>query len=50
MQACAWLCQFNSGRGLVAKEGRGARVVDVLELINILLPDRVLRQVPMSVI
>ena len=41
---------INSGRGLVAKESRGARVVDVLELINIPLPDRVLRQVPMSVI
>ena len=41
---------INSGRRLVTKESRGARIVDVLELINILWPDRVLRQVPMSVI
>lgn len=41
---------INSGRGLVAKESRGACVVDVLELINILLSDRVFRQVPMSFI
>ena len=41
---------INSGRRLVTKESRGARIVDVLELINILLSDRVFRQVPMSVI